>query len=207
MKSAADSHEGLVRLRQFLAGSGAERVFEWPTGHPSQPTGLCPCDWPALPRLWSYAKAAALLTAVRGPFNSPKLALLRRLGARVGERVHIAAEVWIDPVFPELLTVEDDVMIGYGVKIALHEFGRNRFRAGRVIIRRGAIIGGFALLGHGVEIGENAVVGGGAVVGRDVPGGMMAVGNPARVFPQAGWPGERAEREEFAGLGKSGGLK
>ena len=30
------------------------------------------------------------------------------------------------------------------------------------------IIGGFALIGHGVEIGEGAVVAAGAVIGRDV---------------------------------------
>jgi len=137
-----------------------------------------------MPRLWSYARALVLLTLLRSPFNSLKIALLRHLGARVGDRVYISADVWIDPVFPQLLVVEDDVMIGHGVKIALHEFGRDRFRAGRVILRRGSVIGGFALIGQGVEIGENAVVAGGAVVGRDVPASMMAVGNPARIFPQ-----------------------
>lgn len=178
------TNDGLVRLRQFLAANTGERVFEWPTCHPSQTTGLCPCDWHLAPRLWSYLKAAFLLAVLRLPFNRPKIALLRRRGALIGPRVYISAEVWIDPMFPQLLTIEEDVMIGIGVKIALHEFGRDRFRAGRVIIRRGAVIGGFALIGQGVEIGENAVVAGGAVVGRDVPAGMMAVGNPARILQQ-----------------------
>jgi NDP-sugar pyrophosphorylase family protein len=188
MKTARDHDEGWREFRQFLAGKTVGRVFEWPTGHPSQPTGFCPCDWPWLPRLWSYLKATVLLLVVRGPFNTPKLALLRRAGARVGAQVYISAGVWIDPVFPQLLAIEDRVMIGYGVKIALHEFAQDRFRAGRVLIRRGAIVGGFALIGHGVEIGENAVVAGGAVVGRDVPAGMLAIGNPARMFPPTGAP-------------------
>ena len=34
----------------------------------------------------------------------------------------------------------------------------------------------------GVTIGENTVVGAGAVVTRDLPAGVLAVGNPARVI-------------------------
>jgi acetyltransferase-like isoleucine patch superfamily enzyme len=176
--------DGLKRFRQFLAGRGTDRVFEWPTGHPSHPTGFCPCDWPLLPRLQAYAKALLALAVLRCPVTALKAALLRRLGAQIGRNTYISVDVWIDPLFPQLLTIEDNVMVGQAVKIALHEFGRDRFRAGRSVIRQGAVIGGFALLAPGVEIGENAVVGGGAVVGRDVPAGMLAVGNPARIFPQ-----------------------
>ncbi len=175
--------EGLARFREFLTGSSAERVFVWPTGHPSQPTGFCPCDGGLVAKGWFYVRAAVLLTVLRLPFNGLKIALLRRCGANVGAEVYLSADVWIDPTFPQLLTIEDRVMVGVGVKIALHEFGPDRFRAGRVILRRGSVIGGFALIGSGVEVGEGAVVAGGAVVGRDVPAGKLAVGNPARVLP------------------------
>ena len=47
-------------------------------------------------------------------------------------------------------------------------------------IRRGARIGGAAILCPGIEIGEEAFVGAGAVVIRDVPAGAVVVGNPAR---------------------------
>ena len=49
-------------------------------------------------------------------------------------------------------------------------------------IRRGARIGGGAILCPGVEIGEEAFVGAGAVVTKDVPARMIVVGNPARVL-------------------------
>lgn len=178
-----DLKEGLERLKQFRSGQTGERVFSWPTGHPSRPTGFCPCEWSLWARWWFYFKATVLLTILKLPFNSLKAAFLRRLGARVGEHVDIAAGVWIDPTFPELLTVEDEVMLGVGVKIFLHAFDRDHFEAGRVTLRKGAIIGGFALIGHGVEIGEGAVVAAGAVVGRDVPAGKVAIGNPARIVP------------------------
>ena len=47
-------------------------------------------------------------------------------------------------------------------------------------IRRGARVGGGAILCPGVEIGEEAFVGAGAVVTKDVPARMIVVGNPAR---------------------------
>jgi acetyltransferase-like isoleucine patch superfamily enzyme len=48
-------------------------------------------------------------------------------------------------------------------------------------IRRGARVGGGAILCPGVEIGEEAFVGAGAVVTKDVPPRALVVGNPARV--------------------------
>jgi acetyltransferase-like isoleucine patch superfamily enzyme len=49
-------------------------------------------------------------------------------------------------------------------------------------IRRGARIGGGAILCPGIEIGEEAFVGAGAVVTKDVPARKLVVGNPARVL-------------------------
>lgn len=49
------------------------------------------------------------------------------------------------------------------------------------IIRRGACVGAAANLLPGVTIGENSVVGAGALVTKDVPGGKVVMGIPARV--------------------------
>jgi acetyltransferase-like isoleucine patch superfamily enzyme len=47
-------------------------------------------------------------------------------------------------------------------------------------IRRGARVGGGAVLVPGIEIGEEAFIGAGAVVIRDVPAKAVMVGSPAR---------------------------
>jgi UDP-2-acetamido-3-amino-2,3-dideoxy-glucuronate N-acetyltransferase len=47
-------------------------------------------------------------------------------------------------------------------------------------IRRGARVGGGAVLLPGIEVGEEAFVGAGAVVLRDVPARAVVVGSPAR---------------------------
>ena len=61
--------------------------------------------------------------------------------------------------------------------------GRTDARLGNVkgpTIRRGARIGGGAIICPQVEIGEDAFVGAGAVVTKDVPARTVVVGNPAR---------------------------
>jgi len=78
-------------------------------------------------------------------------------------------------MFPELLTIEDGVLLGTGAKVCLHEFGIDQFRAGKVILRRGALVGGMAVIRCGVEIGAGAVVALSAVVTRDVPSGCTAI--------------------------------
>ena len=51
-----------------------------------------------------------------------------------------------------------------------------------IAIADGAWLGGGVIVLPGVSIGENTVVGAGAVVTRDLPAGVVAVGNPARVI-------------------------
>lgn len=61
--------------------------------------------------------------------------------------------------------------------------GRTERRLGAIrgpTIRRGARVGGGAVLLPGIEIGEEAFVGAGAVVLADVPSRAVVVGNPAR---------------------------
>jgi acetyltransferase-like isoleucine patch superfamily enzyme len=83
-------------------------------------------------------------------------------------------------------TVEEQVFIAPCVVTTNDNFmGRTERRHALVkgpTIRRGARIGGGAVLCPGVEIGEEAFVGAGAVVIRDVAPRTVVVGNPARVL-------------------------
>jgi acetyltransferase-like isoleucine patch superfamily enzyme len=82
--------------------------------------------------------------------------------------------------------LEDDVFIAPCVVTTNDNFmGRTDARHELVkgpTIRRGARIGGGAVLCPGVEVGEEAFVGAGAVVVRNVPARVVVVGNPARVL-------------------------
>lgn len=50
-----------------------------------------------------------------------------------------------------------------------------------VVVGAGARIGAGAVITPGVTIGPGALIGAGAVVTRDVPGGVVVVGNPGRI--------------------------
>ena len=81
-------------------------------------------------------------------------------------------------------TLEESVFIAPCVVTTNDNFmGRTEHRHSLIkgpTIRRGARVGGGAVLCPGVEIGAEAFVGAGAVVLRDVPARAVVVGNPAR---------------------------
>jgi acetyltransferase-like isoleucine patch superfamily enzyme len=83
-------------------------------------------------------------------------------------------------------TLEDEVFIAPCVQTTNDNFmGRTEKRHELMkgpTIRRGARVGGGAVLCPGVEIGAEAFVGAGAVVVRDVPPRAVVVGNPARAI-------------------------
>jgi acetyltransferase-like isoleucine patch superfamily enzyme len=85
-------------------------------------------------------------------------------------------------------TVEDNVFIAPRVVTTNDNYmGRTEKRHALVLgptIRRGARVGGGAILLPGIEIGEEAFVGAGAVVLKDVPPRTVVVGNPARELRQ-----------------------
>ena len=100
----------------------------------------------------------------------------------IGARTKLQADAYItaystleDHVFvaPCVVTTNDNLM---GRTERRHEL-----IAGPTI-RRGARIGGGAILCPGVEIGEEAFVGAGAVVTKDVPARTVVVGSPAKVL-------------------------
>jgi acetyltransferase-like isoleucine patch superfamily enzyme len=100
----------------------------------------------------------------------------------VGARTKIQAGAYIT-AYSEL---EEDVFIAPCVVTTNDNFmGRTERRHDLMkgpTIRRGARVGGGAILCPGVEIGEEAFVGAGAVVTKDVEPRMLVVGSPARVL-------------------------
>jgi maltose O-acetyltransferase len=71
-----------------------------------------------------------------------------------------------------------------------------------ITIEDGAWLGGGVIVCPGVTIGSDAVIGAGSVVTRNIPAGVVAVGNPCRVIRDArssvsgadrwiGWLGRR----------------
>ena len=109
-------------------------------------------------------------------------------GALVENDTTVGAETSIQAMayITAYSTLEDRVFIAPCVQTTNDNFmgrteERHALRKGPTI-RRGARVGGGAVLCPGVEIGEEAFVGAGAVVVDDVPPRVVVVGNPARVL-------------------------
>ncbi len=99
-------------------------------------------------------------------------------GCVIGHRVRIHNHVYV----AQFTTIEDDAFLAPGVMLANDRYPASSERLQGPTIKRGARIGINATLLPGVVIGEGALVGAGAVVTREVPAGMVVVGNPARVI-------------------------
>jgi acetyltransferase-like isoleucine patch superfamily enzyme len=100
----------------------------------------------------------------------------------IGAMTKIQAEAYITAYS----TLEEHVFIAPCVVTTNDNYmGRTEKRHGLIkgpTIRRGARVGGGAILLPGIEIGEDAFVGAGAVVTKDVEPRMLVVGSPARVL-------------------------
>lgn len=109
--------------------------------------------------------------------------------AKVGERCKISSHTFIC----EGVTIEDEVFVGHGVVFVNDRYPKATTESGELtteadwilrptLVKRGASIGSGAVIMCDVTIGAKALVGAGAVVTKDVPDGMIVVGNPARVL-------------------------
>ena len=110
-------------------------------------------------------------------------------GAKIGSRCKISSHTFIC----EGVIIEDEVFVGHGVTFtndllprATNADGSPQtdadWKCETTLIKKGASIGSGATLLCGITIGEKSVVGAGAVVTKDVPPGMIVVGNPAKIL-------------------------
>jgi maltose O-acetyltransferase len=112
-------------------------------------------------------------------------------GIRIGARTFVNFNCTMLDGAP--ITVGDECLIASGVQLitATHPVDPVARRAAweqalPVTVEDGVWLGAGALVCPGVTIGENTVVGAGAVVTRDLPAGVVAYGNPARVVREVG---------------------
>lgn len=109
-----------------------------------------------------------------------------------GSHTHIGARGFVNFGLAALdvapITIGDDVQIGPYVQLLTPthplepEPRRAKWEAAEpIVIEDNVWLGGGVIVCPGVTIGADTVVGAGAVVTRDLPRGVLAVGNPARV--------------------------
>lgn len=169
------------RYRAFLA-DGDRRVFVHRFALDRRDLDFCICRSSfhgPLETLALHLRYGLIQAILALPWSWPKVAVLRLFGARVGRGTYVSQGVYVDPLYPQLLEVGEDVLLGYGARIFFHEITQRAFRVGRVTIGDRAIVGAGAIIRPGLRIGADAEVGALSAVTRSVAAGTAVFGVPA----------------------------
>ncbi len=128
--------------------------------------------------------------AYSSPHPGVTISMQRARGVKIGNNCHIAPYVQIDWLYPDQISIGDNVAIGSNTMIFAHiNIGTNEFlkkekyprRVMPIEIKSGAWINPGCIITAGITIGENSIVSVGSVVVNDVPDYCIVAGNPARV--------------------------
>lgn len=114
-----------------------------------------------------------------------------------GHHVHLGSNIYANAglklVDDTHIYIGDYTMLGPNVTIATagHPIDPELRRRGLqynlpVRIGRNCWLGAGVIVMPGVTIGDNTVIGAGSVVTKDIPAGVVAVGNPCRVLREVG---------------------
>jgi maltose O-acetyltransferase len=122
------------------------------------------------------------------PHGKFKVALYRLRGTKIGQNVDISSMVFLDEAYPEFITIQDNVDIGPGTYIVVHDSSLRCIQkdlplsVSKVCIEENVYIGTSVVILPGVTIGKNSIIAAGSVVTRDIPPNSVAAGDPARII-------------------------
>jgi len=104
--------------------------------------------------------------------------LYRAIGIKIGKNVAIAYKVTMDILFPELIEIGDNTIIGYGCTLLAHEFLTKEMRVGKIAIGSNVMVGANSTILAGVTIGDNATISAMSLVNKDVQNNAFVGGVP-----------------------------
>ncbi|MDR2208960.1 MAG: hypothetical protein LBE22_08330 [Azoarcus sp.] len=126
----------------------------------------------------SFCSYMGMLT----PFSGWKIFWYRRAGVSIGKNVYIAPGVVLDLLLPELITLEDNSVIGLGAMITNHIFTPNQVIVGRSGVGQRGVVGARAILCV-ARVGKESMLGANSSTIRSIPDGHMGLNNPLIIRP------------------------
>ena len=149
-----------------------------------------------------------VMSIISNVIQKNSLVILRRRGLIVGKNFFQGGNVLIDPSFPWLIKIGDDVTLVSRVIILAHDASTKHdlgyTKIGKVSIGDKVFVGAGSIVLPGVTIGNNVIIAAGSVVSKDIPNGSVAKGIPARVTQTIDQflSRKRAEMESFPLFGQ-----
>jgi Carbonic anhydrases/acetyltransferases, isoleucine patch superfamily len=111
------------------------------------------------------------------PFCGWKNFWYRRAGVKIGPDAYIAPGVVLDLLFPQLITLEDEAVLGFGAMVMAHVYTPDRIVLARATIKKRGLVGGRAILAV-ADLGEESVLGANTFTMRSIGDGQTASGPP-----------------------------
>ena len=128
------------------------------------------------------------ILAMNCPIFKLRNVLYKLRGTKLERNITIGNFVFMDDLYPELITIKENADLGPRVTILTHDtvfrhlkFNLAAIRCNEVVIGKNCYIGSCAIILPGVTIGDNSIIGAGAIVTKSIPPESVAMGIPAKV--------------------------
>lgn len=132
-----------------------------------------------------------LRTFVRGGYKRADFLREKGYFKYIGEHVYL--QPWNFGTEPHLISFGNNVHVASNVSFINHDITcmmfnymdkehKYRLRQGEINIGDNVFIGSNSTILYDVTIGDNVIIGAGSLVNRDIPGGTVAAGVPAKVI-------------------------
>lgn len=113
--------------------------------------------------------------------------LLKLAGIKMGNNIHIGANVTFDTIEPSKFELGNDVCITMNCVLLMHYLktladGKITWHVGKMKIGNRVFIGANTVIARPVTIGNNVVIAAGSVVTCDIPSNCLVGGVPAKVL-------------------------
>ena len=124
-----------------------------------------------------------ILYRIRGEYTTEKLI---SMGMKVGKNFGRLNGVILDPSHCWLIEIGDNVTLAPRVHILCHDASTKQFlnhtKIGKVKIGNNVFVGAESVVLPNVKIGNNVIIGANSTVTKDIPDGVVAAGNPAKII-------------------------
>ena len=128
-----------------------------------------------------------LVPAWFAPHSRLRILFHRLRGIKIGKGCEIGYFVIMGNVHPDMIIIEDGVVITARCTLLEHDNAyyytdRGSVNSKPVVIQKGAFLGIGCVVFPGVTIGERAIVGAMSLVKHDVGSNSIVCGNPAKIM-------------------------
>jgi acetyltransferase-like isoleucine patch superfamily enzyme len=108
-------------------------------------------------KIWKIENDLNIISSYAG-IPEVKAYHLKIMGAKLGSKIYLSSSNVIDPYFPELVDIGDNVILGMGASIFCHEFIDGSLYVGKVKIGKNCLVGFGSIVLPGTQMGDNSIL-------------------------------------------------